>query len=112
MTNETNHEQSSSAENCTTTISPDELAHFDEIIQPTVIEHNPSLTGLARLNPGIVYKEIDGEKLMMDVLQPQVCPTASILTSRPSSSFKALLSKPQTAIMKSLSWPNSHAEAL
>lgn len=32
----------------------------------------PSLTGLARLNPGIVYKEIDGEKLMMDVLQPQV----------------------------------------
>lgn len=72
MTNETNHEQSSSAENCTTTISTDELTHFDEIIQPTVIEHNPSLTGLARLNPGIVYKEIDGEKLMMDVLQPQV----------------------------------------
>ena len=55
-----------------TTISTEELAHFDEIIQPTVIEHNPSLTGLARLNPGIVYKEIDGEKLMMDVLQPQV----------------------------------------
>ncbi len=53
-------------------MSTEELEHFDEIIKPVVISHNPELTGLARLNPGIVYKEVDGEKLMMDVLQPQV----------------------------------------
>lgn len=53
-------------------MSTEELEHFDEIIKPVVISHNHELTGLARLNPGIVYKEVDGEKLMMDVLQPQV----------------------------------------